>query len=135
MPTILVVEDEVTLAVILERVLTQAGYQVVHVPDGQAALDVLATTRPDLVVTNLHLPVLDDGTLCQRLAADPHVATIPRVVISGGVYAADGLPDGTVFVPKPFALEALLAGIRNLLDAPRTDGQTVVVPPPGLPAA
>ena len=115
MPTILVVEDEAPLAAILQRVLTRAGYRVVQVPDGQAALDVLATMRPAVVVTNLHLPVLDGRTLCQRLAADPQYQAIPRIVIGGERLAVDDLPADTTVVPKPVALEVLLATVQQVV--------------------
>ena len=80
--TILIVEGDAPTADVLDLVLTEEGYTVVWAADGQAALDLLATVQPHLVLFELNLPGMDGRTLCRTLAADPQYQGIPRVLMS-----------------------------------------------------
>ena len=71
MPTVLVVEDEWVIAEVLAVTLADAGYQVITAANGRQALASLAETRPDVIVTDTMMPILDGPGLLAALAADP----------------------------------------------------------------
>ena len=71
MPTVLVVEDEWVIAEVLAVTLADAGYQVITAANGKQALACLAETRPDVIVTDTMMPILDGPGLLAALAADP----------------------------------------------------------------
>jgi DNA-binding response OmpR family regulator len=119
MATILIVEDDLSLAELLAVVLEEAGYEVCLAPHGNAALRQLATQPPDLVVSDLMMPELDGRGLWQRMQEDSRYATIPLILMS----AVRALIPGQVpFLPKPFEAEQLLSCIGQILSpATRTE--------------
>ncbi len=82
MTTNIVVMDDADTRDVLVLVLRDAGYHVLAVPYGQAALRVLGIIRPHLVLTDVAMPVMDGHTLCATVAADPTQQAIPRVLMS-----------------------------------------------------
>ena len=119
MKTILVVEDEPAIALVLRLVLEDEGFAVVLAATGLAAWAELTARRPDLVISDLMLPGLSGTALIQRMQADPDLAAVPVLLMSA---AADpGLPDAAQYVGflrKPFAVAALLQLVRQALDLP-----------------
>jgi len=115
MPTILVVEDDGETAAWLALVLRDAGYHVLQVADGRAALRVLGIIRAHLVLTDVRMPVLDGRTLCQTLAADPRHQDLPRVLMSGIWEDLGPLPGVRAFLRKPVTLPVLLATVDQAL--------------------
>ena len=83
MPTILVVEDEFAIAELLEMALTDAGYEVVTAANGRQALEQMAEgPRPDMIITDFMMPVLNGAGLIEAMRADPVYRDIPYVVMS-----------------------------------------------------
>ncbi|WP_029215587.1 response regulator transcription factor [Kallotenue papyrolyticum] len=116
MKTILVIEDESSIAHLLLALLEMEGYRVVTAQDGHAGLALLRTLRPDLVLCDLMMPHLDGRGVVQAMRADAEMRDIPVILMSAGVDRVDGL-DGliTAFVRKPFEIAALLSLIRELV--------------------
>ncbi len=110
-PPVLVVDDEPQIRAFLSLMLSDAGYRVSAAEDGVAALGVLRTLRPAVIITDLMMPRMDGWELCRRLRSAADTAAIPLIVISA-LNAADA--PGDAFFPKPFDLEALLATLRRL---------------------
>lgn len=114
---VLVVDDEPAVRGSLARSLRFEGYQVDTAADGVAALEVLSRSRPDAVVLDVVMPRLDGLATCRRLRADGDV--VPVLVLTARDAVADrvaGLDAGADdYLPKPFALEELLARLRALL--------------------
>ncbi len=120
--TVLVVEDEESLRLVVERVLTARGYSVLVARDGAEGLAVCnggAGGCIDLIVTDVITPTLTGPEMAQRLReAGNH---IPILFMSG--YVHDMLPAGELrrpgvkFIQKPFAGEALARKVREVLDA------------------
>ncbi|MFO0907625.1 MAG: response regulator [Isosphaeraceae bacterium] len=79
---VLLVEDTAFLREALSRVLRRQGYEVVEASDGQAALRLLESELPDLVVTDLAMPVMDGIELIHRLRNDDRTATLPILVVT-----------------------------------------------------
>jgi two-component system response regulator MprA len=117
MRTVLVVDDEPAVRDALERALRTAGYLVRTADDGAKALDAIAEERPDVVVLDVLMPVMDGFEACRRLRGSgdrtPVLMLTARDAVGDRV---DGLDAGADdYVVKPFALDELLARIRALL--------------------
>jgi len=129
MSTVLVVDDDASTRVVLRLVLESAGHEVVEAEHGEAALAHFFLKRPDIVTTDLTMPVLGGEALIQRLRSEPATASIPIVIVSGNPAAARALhASGLVeaFVVKPFTASELAECIRALI------AKMVAVPPEAL---
>ncbi len=114
---VLVVDDEPALRDALSRALRAEAYHVTTASDGRAALDALAADRPDLIVMDVLMPVMDglEATRSIRAAGDrtPILVLTARDSVADRVEGLDAGADD--YVVKPFALDELLARIRALL--------------------
>ncbi len=115
-PRILVVDDEPQLTRVLRTGLTSRGYDVRAAADGLAGFETFTDWHPDLVITDLAMPVIDGLELCRRLRA---ISQVPIIVLSAKgeektkVEALDlGADD---YVTKPFGIDELLARVRASL--------------------
>jgi len=114
---ILVVDDDRSVRESLRRSLALNGYQVDLARDGQAALDAVTAQRPDAMVLDVMMPRLDGLEVCRRMRAGgddlPILVLTARDAVSDRVSGLDAGADD--YLPKPFALEELLARLRALL--------------------
>jgi two-component system chemotaxis response regulator CheY len=90
MATVLVVDDEPDVRFLLRLEFEVAGHQVSEAADGAAALKLIETFRPDLIVTDLMMPVMDGRELIARLRADAKTAGIPILQLSSNPDLAAG---------------------------------------------
>ena len=109
---ILVVDDEPDLRFVLRRVLERAGHDVVEAGNGADALTSVRRSPPDLVVTDVMMPVMDGVELIRRLRCDPATRDIPIVAVSSHGYLAAA---ADAVVAKPFRSSGLLAAVTALL--------------------
>jgi two-component system response regulator MprA len=114
---ILVVDDEPAVRESLASSLEFEDYEVVTAPDGQAALEKLHRTRPDLAILDILMPRMDGLTACRRLRARGD--TLPVLMLTARDTVGDrvtGLDAGAAdYLVKPFELDELLARVRALL--------------------
>ena len=114
---ILVVDDDRSVRESLRRSLAFNGYQVELASDGLAALDAVTAQRPDAMVLDVMMPRLDGLEVCRRLRSGgddlPILVLTARDAVSDRVAGLDAGADD--YLPKPFALEELLARLRALL--------------------
>ena len=114
---ILVVDDDRAVRESLRRSLQFNGYTVQLAGDGQQAMEVLATARPDAMVLDVMMPRVDGLEVCRRLRGTgddlPILVLTARDAVSDRVAGLDAGADD--YLPKPFALEELLARLRALL--------------------
>jgi two-component system KDP operon response regulator KdpE len=115
-PRILVVDDEPQLTRVLRTGLTSRGYDVRAAADGLAGFETFTDWHPDLVITDLAMPVMDGLELCRRVRA---ISQVPIIVLSAKgeektkVEALDlGADD---YITKPFGIDELLARVRASL--------------------
>jgi DNA-binding response OmpR family regulator len=125
---ILIVEDDRSLAEVLDYNLRQDGYQTLVANDGQDGLRQAKLRTPDLVVLDLMLPMVDGLEICRRLRADPVTRNILVLMLTAKSEETDevvGFSVGTDdYVAKPFSVKVLLERIRALLR--RRDGNDVI---------
>ena len=113
---ILIVDDEVDVTGIFSLLLDMHGYEVTCATNGQEGLASAREAPPDLVLTDLMMPVLDGLEMTRALRADPATASVPVVLMSGApgkAGAADVRFDA--ILSKPILFEKLLDTIRTLL--------------------
>ena len=116
---ILVVEDQLDNRQILRDLLTHAGYDVIEAVDGEQAIASAAAHRPDLILMDIQLPVLDGHEATRRIKADPALKAIPIIVVTSYALSGDeekaraAGADG--YVTKPYSPRQLLAKIREFL--------------------
>ncbi|MCO1594368.1 ATP-binding protein [Micromonospora sp. RHAY321] len=145
---ILVADDNSDMRAYLSRLLTGQGWRVRAVTDGSQALDAIHREPPDLVLTDVMMPVLDGFDLVRRLRADPATRALPVLVLSaraGGEASVAGLSLGADdYLVKPFAAAELIARIRAAIRGARARGapsaaqgapQAVNATPTARPAA
>lgn len=114
MAEILIVDDEPDVRFILKLAFQSAGHQIVEAHHGVAALERVKDSRPDLVVTDLMMPVLDGLELIQRLRSDPETAAIPILVLSSQARATS---EADAAVAKPFRPHEVLATGLSLIES------------------
>jgi DNA-binding response OmpR family regulator len=123
MPTILLVEDDTTLAETLAYNLEREGYTVIRAGDGMAALELARTAEPDIVVLDVMLPRLDGFSVCRILRKESNIPVIMLTARQDEVDRIAGLELGADdYLTKPFSVGELLARIRAILR--RTDRTT-----------
>jgi two-component system cell cycle response regulator DivK len=116
---VLVVEDQEDNRQILRDLLGSAGYEMVEAGDGAAALDRAKERRPDLILMDIQLPIMDGYEATRRIKADPDLKAIPIIVITSYALSGDeekaraaGCDD---YVTKPYSPRQLLAKVRQYL--------------------
>ncbi len=80
--TILLVDDDNEFRTVMALALESFGYAVIEAADGISALGVLQRERPDAILSDLHMPLMDGRTFCKRVRAENDLATIPFVILS-----------------------------------------------------
>ena len=113
---ILVVEDQEDNRRILRDLLRHAGFEVIEVGDGEQALTATAAHRPDVILMDIQLPLLDGYEATRRIKADPVLKHIPIIVVTS--YALSGEARARAagcdaYMGKPYSPRALLAKIRE----------------------
>ena len=119
---VLLVEDNDVNAYLARFLLEQAGCTVEVAVNGLVALQAAALRRPDLVLMDVRMPVLDGHEATRRLKADPHLASVPVVALSAHALPhekAQALAAGCVaHIEKPIDVGSFITQVQALLAAP-----------------
>jgi two-component system response regulator MprA len=111
-----VVDDDPAVAATLERVLRAEGYTVDVTHQGHAALRLAEEHRPDLVILDVMMPILDGFAVCRRLRAEGATPVLMLTALGDVDERVRGLDSGADdYLAKPFAYQELLARVRALL--------------------
>ncbi|GHO95764.1 response regulator [Reticulibacter mediterranei] len=117
--TILVVENEVSNRILIERVLSTRGYRCLSASNGREALNILDRERVDLILTDLSMPVLDGYQTTQLIRARPGLENVPIVAVTAFALADEGEAARqigcTEYLTKPFKPRQLLEVVDRLL--------------------
>ena len=109
MKHILIIDDDIHINEMLDKVLKQEGYQVSHAYSGTEALLLLSTCRPDLILLDLMLPGVSGEEVLPQISGIPVIVMSAKVDVKGKV---DMLLNGAAdYITKPFEIEELLARI------------------------
>jgi two-component system, chemotaxis family, chemotaxis protein CheY len=109
---ILAIDDTRSLRDLLAATLRQAGHEVVEAADGQEGLDQLARHRPDVVISDLNMPICDGIEFTRSARARPEGSSVPIIILTtetDQAIKAEGRKAGaTAWMIKPFSPPALL---------------------------
>jgi two-component system cell cycle response regulator DivK len=114
---VLVIEDTEDNRQIVRDLLTNAGYEIVEAEDGESGVAMAASVRPDVILIDIQLPVMDGYEAARRIKADPATAHIPIIAVTSYALAGDEAKtrdagcDG--YIAKPFSPRLLLAKVRE----------------------
>jgi two-component system cell cycle response regulator DivK len=118
-PTILLVEDNLHNRKIFQGVLAHAGFHVVEAADGAKALEAVAAERPDLILMDLSIPVIDGWECTRRLKADPNTRAIPIIALTAHAMRGDEEHaraagcDG--YLSKPISPKRVVEEVKRML--------------------
>lgn len=120
--TILLAENDESNRVLVEQILSLAGYTCIATANGREALEALDGQRVDLALIDLSMPVLDGFRTAELIRRRPDGASLPLVAVTahvGGDQREQALGRGfDAYLTKPFTPRALLALVARLLDGP-----------------
>lgn len=116
---ILIVDDEPNIIVPLEFLMEQNNYKVKVAENGEQALELIATYKPDLILLDIMLPGMDGYEVCQKIRMNPKYKTIKIIFLSAMARTIDiakgmGL-DADDYITKPFSNSYVVDRINELL--------------------
>ncbi len=117
--TVLVVDDEASLRLLMQATLGRGAYRVLEATNGAAGLELARRERPDLVILDVGMPDLDGYTVCRALKGDPETAGMAVVMLTARAQEGDrqrGVEAGAdAYITKPFSPRALLETVERML--------------------
>lgn len=117
---ILVAEDDRALSKLIETVVKDKGYEVRVAPDGATTLRLIKEFKPDLVLLDIMMPVVDGYHICKILSEDPQYHPVPKIIIitvrrEDWDRRISKFGGADAFISKPFNMGDLLEKIKELL--------------------
>jgi two-component system cell cycle response regulator DivK len=113
---ILVVEDQEDNRQIIRDMLAGTDYEITEAENGEEALAAIAKQRPDLILMDIQLPIMDGYTATRRIKDDPALRAIPIIAVTSYVEDEKARAAGCdEYVPEPYSPRQLLAKIRQYL--------------------
>jgi two-component system cell cycle response regulator DivK len=120
--TILVVEDQEDNRQILRDLLGSVGFRMIEAHDGEQALTVARSERPNLILMDIQLPILDGYEATRSIKRDPELKHIPVIAVTSYALSGDEERAGEAgcdgYVAKPYSTRHLLAKIGQFLEQP-----------------
>jgi DNA-binding response OmpR family regulator len=120
---ILIVDDEPGILLMITARFQKSGYQVATATNGEEALQKVKQDRPDLVILDVMMPILNGYQVCRTLKDDPEFKKIPVILLTAKTTESDefwGLEAGAdAYVPKPYNAQELLDKVKLLLTQPK----------------
>lgn len=117
---LLVVDDQPEIVNLIRRMFEARGFDIISGKDGQEALDLTRSERPDLLLLDLDLPRIDGFEVCRQLKADEATKKIPVVMMTAAHVTTEAAKRGVStgadeYVAKPFLREVLVHNVERLL--------------------
>jgi two-component system, cell cycle response regulator DivK len=115
---ILIVEDDFDTRYVLSLILKEEGYEVITAADGECALGVASEQKPDLIITDIHMPRLNGIELTRKLRLKAEMAALPIIAITayGAATQKTAIAAGvSACATKPIAMNEFLLMIADLL--------------------
>lgn len=123
MKTVLVVDDEPVLRVLVREILQDEGYAVIDAADGRSMLELLQGVHPDLVLMDVMMPGVDGREAYQALRARSDLPDLPVIMMSAAVQPSKLDPSISAFLRKPFDLTELVGLVAQLIGSPHDDSK------------
>lgn len=124
---VLVVEDEAAIRLGLSAAMSRHGYRVVTAENGNDAIQKAGEYHPDLIISDVMMPVLDGFEMKKKLSADPELSSIPLIYLTARTAVEDrvkGIRDGADdYLTKPFDIDELTARVEAVLRRVRSERQ------------
>jgi len=123
---VLIVDDDQKVRALLTELLENEGYEVVSAADGGSGLELVNSFEPDVVISDVVMPVLDGIELCRKIKKEPGTADIPVLLISGLRNSAEDSIEGLTagaddYLDVPFRNEELLVKVAKLAERRRVE--------------
>ena len=119
MPTVLIAEDNAVNRELLRELLEARGYAVQEAGDGLQALEMMAEFKPDALLLDLNMPVLDGFATLKKIRQDPRLASLPVMAVTASAMRGDqekALEAGfDSYLSKPIQSSALYEELRRIL--------------------
>ena len=114
---ILIIDDEKDILETTESWLKRSGHIVLTAMDGEKAIEVLKTEKPDLIIVDMGMPVMSGYAFYQEIKGMPGCQDIPVIIATARIEMRDVLEaeGASAFLSKPFSLKELSAQIKSLL--------------------
>ncbi|MEW4562797.1 response regulator [Bremerella sp. JC770] len=118
---VLIADDEMHILRAAEFKLKRSGFEVTCVEDGQEAWEAIQQDRPDILITDFHMPRMDGLALCRTIRAHSETADLPIIMLTAKGYDLSG-DDGTseldiaALLAKPFSPRGLVQCIQEILE-------------------
>ena len=116
---ILIADDEEDVKIVIQLFLESKGYEIATAYDGLDAIDRAREEKPDMIILDVMMPVIDGFEVCKRLKADAELKDIPVVMLSASAHAESrerGLEAGAIdYLVKPFEPDKLEKVVQKVL--------------------
>ena len=116
---ILIIEDQEDNRTIMRDLLNTAGYRIIEAVDGEEGVKLAQSERPDLILMDIQLPILDGYEATRRIRASVELKSIPIIAVTSYALSGDDAKARAAgcdsYVAKPFSPRELLAKVRELL--------------------
>lgn len=116
---VLVIDDEAYIRRVLEVKLKKYGYQVMQAKNGQEGLDMIQQQQPDIVISDINMPVMDGKTLCEKTNGLKQKRTFLTIIITARIMPGDeewvAKMQDTLFMEKPFSPARIVECIKQYL--------------------
>jgi two-component system, cell cycle response regulator DivK len=116
---ILIIEDQDDNRTIMRDLLNTAGYSLIEAVDGEEGVKLAQSERPDLILMDIQLPILDGYEATRRIRASVELKSIPIIAVTSYALSGDDVKARAAgcdsYVAKPFSPRELLAKVREFL--------------------
>lgn len=115
---ILIVDDNRTMRKALELKLSSYGYRIVTAGDGKEGLEIAARELPDLIISDVDMPVMDGGEMVSKLRASGRTSDIPVIFLTGLITKDENATESTgqtIYLSKKSSIPELLNAVRGRL--------------------
>ncbi len=120
MPKVLVIEDDILLLEFLSDSLKRMGFEILSAQDGSTGVELAFTGHPDIIISDINMPVMNGLQVLEKLLEDPETSEIPFIFLTGKVEMEDlrtGMRLGADdYLVKPVELQELVAAINTRLE-------------------
>lgn len=123
---VLIIEDEMSILMVLDEFLTDAGYKVEKAYNGESGLKMLdREDLPDIVIVDLKMPGISGKGVIETMRSQNRLRDIPVIIITGNIYNSSEFPERGSYqdiLEKPFDLSEMLVKINTILGEGRHQG-------------